>query len=396
MKTRTLNTLFALFLSVAFMAPAFAAGSYLLPEGEKDTVTIESNGTKIIIQTDSSSDLGTLSGMDIASVINDISVETEAAAKEMEEEFAKIRAAEAVGEIDEDEAEERREAAQEKMELRLEAMEDDLETQLEALELFSEEVERRVMIEALEDEENDWDSDDWEGSWEDDGDDDWEDDWDMDWNWDSDNGDPTVGYFDFSIGLNNYVDADGAFPTAGDDLYALNTWSMHWGLGFGGKTRLGNENSPAQVKYGIEMAWTNYAYDRSVVPIKTADEVLFVEGVQQSYNKNKMNITSINVPLMLQLDWSGNRGLENGFNLGIGGYAGFRIGSNSKAKYRDENNEKVKIVNKSNFYLNDFNYGLQAQIGIGGVNLFARYALNTLFQENRGPELTPVVFGIVL
>jgi len=132
------------------------------------------------------------------------------------------------------------------------------------------------------------------------------------------------------------------------------------------------------------------------VPIKTADEVLFVEGVQQSYNKNKMNITSINVPLMLQLDWSGNRGLENGFNLGIGGYAGFRIGSNSKAKYRDENNEKVKIVNKSNFYLNDFNYGLQAQIGIGGVNLFARYALNTLFQENRGPELTPVVFGIVL
>ena len=41
-----------------------------------------------------------------------------------------------------------------------------------------------------------------------------------------------------------------------------------------------------------------------------------IEGVQQSYNKNKMNITSINVPLMLQLDWSGNRGLENGFNLG--------------------------------------------------------------------------------
>ena len=391
MKTRTLKNAIALFFSVCVMAPAFAAGPALLPEGEQDTVTIESNGTKILIQTDSGSDLSTLSSLDINAVVEKITKETIAATEEMEAEFAAIKAAEEAGEIDKKEADKRREAAEEKMEARLEAMENDLEKQLEALDLFTQDIEERVMIESLTEEDNDWESDWDEDSFE-------GDDWDSDfeWNWDADNGEPTVGYFDFSIGLNNYLHSDGTFPRAGEDLYTLDTWSMHWGLGFGGKTRLGGEESPAHVKYGVEMAWSNYNYDRSVMPIKTEEEVTFVEGIQQSYNKNKMNITTINVPLMLQLDWSDNRGLENGVNVGIGGYAGFRIGSNSKAKYRDENNEKVKIVNKSNFYLNDFQYGLQAQIGIGGVNVFARYALNNLFQENRGPELTPVVFGIVL
>lgn len=127
-----------------------------------------------------------------------------------------------------------------------------------------------------------------------------------------------------------------------------------------------------------------------------AEEVIFVDNLQTGYDKNKMNVTTINIPLMLQLDFSDKRSLENGFNLGFGGYAGFRTGSNGKFKYRDDNNEKVKMVTKSDYFLTDFQYGLQAQIGIAGVNFFARYGLNTLFQENRGPELTPVVFGIVL
>lgn len=391
MKTKTLKNALALFFSACILAPAFAAGPALIPGGEQDTVTIESNGTKITIQTDSTSDLSTLSSLDINTVVENISKETIAATEEMEAEIAAIKAAEEAGEIDAKTANLKREQAQNKMEQRLEAMENDLEKQLEALDLFSQEIEKRVMIESFDEEDNDWESDWKSDSYE-------GDDWDSDfeWNWDADNGEPTVGYFDFSIGLNNYVHSDGKFPKAGDDLYALDTWSMHWGLGFGGKTRLGGQESPAHIKYGVEVAWSNYNYDRSVMPIKTSDAVTFVEGIQQSYNKNKMNVSTVNVPLMLQLDWSDNRGLENGVNVGIGGYAGFRIGSNSKAKYRDENNEKVKIVNDSNFYLNDFQYGLQAQIGIGGVNVFARYALNNLFQENRGPELTPVVFGIVL
>lgn len=392
MKTKTLQFVLSLMAALVIGMPAMAG----VPGGEEDTVIIESNGTKIIIQTDSSSDLNGLSSVDINRMVQEITQSMTTASSEMARELQEIEKAEEEGRISEDEADERRERAEEEMERQIEAMEEELEAQMEALEMLSEEMERRVIIETTEGEtifgyssddwdEGDWDDDDWSD------DDDWEVEWDM-----GDNDDPTVGYFDLSIGLNNYLDADGSFPTAGTDGFAAKTWSMHWGLGFGAKTRLGSENSPAQVKYGVEIAWANYNYEGTFVPVKTEDEVIFADNLQPAYDKNKMNITTINIPLMLQLDFSDKRSLENGFNLGFGGYAGFRTGSNGKFKYRDDNNEKVKMVTKSDYFLTDFQYGLQAQIGIAGVNFFARYGLNTLFQENRGPELTPVVFGIVL
>lgn len=388
MKTKTLKLTLAFLAGLLLSMPTFAAG---VPGGEGDTVIIESNGTKIMIQTDSSSDLNGLSSVDINRMVQEITKAMTAASSEMAREMAEIERAKAAGEISDKEAEERQAAAEEELERQVEAMEEELEAQMEALEMLGEEMERRVIIETMDDDDNDFDFDwDDEGDWDNDDDDDWE------WDVELDDGGKNVGYFDFTIGLNNYLNEDGQFPTAGDDGYALKTWSMHWGLGFGAKSRLGNETSPAHIKYGVEMAWTNYNYEGTFVPVKTDDEVIFVDNIQSSYDKNKMNVTTINIPLMLQLDFSDNRATENGFNLGIGGYAGFRIGSNSKFKYRDDNNDKVNMKTKSDFYLNDFQYGLQAQIGVAGVNFFARYALNDLFQENRGPVLTPVVFGIVL
>ena len=391
MKTKTLKLAMALLAGLFVSMPTFAAG---VPGGEGDTVIIESNGTKIIIQTDSSSGLNGLSSVDINRMVQEITRSMTAASEEMAREMKAIEEARKAGEISDDEAEERRERAEEELERQVEAMEEELEAQMEALELLNEEMGRRVIIKAMGDDEEDFD---YEFNRESD-DDEWdEDEWDEDWNWDwDDEGDPTIGYFDLSIGLNNYLDADGQFPAAGTDDYALRTWSMHWGLGFGAKTRLGNENSPAHIKYGIEMAWSNYNYEGTHIPVKTEDETIFPDNLQSSYDKNKMNVTTLNIPLMLQLDFSDNRATENGFNMGIGGYAGLRIGSSGKFKYRDGNNEKVNKKVKSDFFLTDFQYGLQAQIGVAGVNFFARYALNTLFQENRGPELTPVVFGIVL
>jgi hypothetical protein len=389
MKTRTLHYMLSMMAALLIGLPSMAS----VPGGEEDTVIIESNGTKIIIQTDSSSDLNSLSSVDINRMVEEITRSMTAASEEMARELAEIERAEEEGRISEDEADERRERAEEEMERQVEAMEDELEAQMEALEMLSEEMERRVIIETeggetifeYSTEDDLWDGDDWDND---------NDDWDAHWDT-GNNDDPTVGYFDISIGLNNYLDADGSFPSAGEDG-AVKTWSMHWGLGFGAKTRLGSENSPAHIKYGVEIAWSNYNYEGTFVPVKTEDEVIFVDNLQTGYDKNKMNVTAINIPLMLQLDFSDKRSLENGFNLGFGGYAGFRTGSNGKFKYRDDNNEKVKMVTKSDYFLTDFQYGLQAQIGIAGVNFFARYGLNTLFQENRGPELTPVVFGIVL
>jgi hypothetical protein len=58
------------------------------------------------------------------------------------------------------------------------------------------------------------------------------------------------------------------------------------------------------------------------------------------------------------------------------------------------NGDKEKSREKNNFYLNNVRYGGRLLLGFGEVDFFINYDLNTLFAENRGPELNPFSFGI--
>jgi hypothetical protein len=39
---------------------------------------------------------------------------------------------------------------------------------------------------------------------------------------------------------------------------------------------------------------------------------------------------------------------------------------------------------KGSFFLNDFKYGVMAQVGIGNFRITGEYDLNNFFRENRG------------
>jgi hypothetical protein len=77
--------------------------------------------------------------------------------------------------------------------------------------------------------------------------------------------------------------------------------------------------------------------------------------------------------------------------IGVGGYVGYRLNSHSKVKYSGGGKDKEF----NNFYLNDFRYGLTAQLGINNFpDLFFNYDFNDLFQNGRGPKVNAVSFGI--
>jgi hypothetical protein len=95
-------------------------------------------------------------------------------------------------------------------------------------------------------------------------------------------------------------------------------------------------------------------------------------------------------------DWSPFSYHENdGFRIGVGGYAGYRVGGRSKYVIRDGGN-RIREKDRTNFYFNNWRYGARLQLGFGGVDLFANYDLNELFIENRGPRLNAFSFGIIL
>ena len=72
-----------------------------------------------------------------------------------------------------------------------------------------------------------------------------------------------------------------------------------------------------------------------------------------------------------------------------------KLGSHTKVVYRENGNrQKDKI--KGDFNLRQFRYGITTRLGYKALNLFAIYYPNTLFEENKGPEIYPFTIGLSL
>ena len=85
---------------------------------------------------------------------------------------------------------------------------------------------------------------------------------------------------------------------------------------------------------------------------------------------------------------------QRGFRFGIGPYASIKLSQKAKYKYENEQgNQKDK--DKGGFYVNNFKWGLRAQIGINRFDMFVAYDMTPLFEDGKGPNLNPVTLGIV-
>ena len=79
------------------------------------------------------------------------------------------------------------------------------------------------------------------------------------------------------------------------------------------------------------------------------------------------------------------------FHFAAGGFGGVLLGGSFKIKTND-GKEKIR----DNFNLNQFRYGVRAQVGFGPLIFYSQIALNELFDkdENAGFEVYPFSWGI--
>lgn len=142
----------------------------------------------------------------------------------------------------------------------------------------------------------------------------------------------------------------------------------------------------------IGVSWYNFKLeDRSLIAVKNPDGITWEEFEDGTGTKSKISASYLNftlVPTVL----TNNQKLR----LGLGGYVGVRIGGRGKFVYDDENGNKQKQFEKSNMYVENFRYGARGEIGVGDVTLFFNYDLNNLFQEDLGPTVNAMSFGVTL
>ena len=193
------------------------------------------------------------------------------------------------------------------------------------------------------------------------------------------------------FGLNNFLE-DGKFPDAQGAPYGLRTAaSRYFATGLYNRSPIGGPKTPFSIQFGIEFSWYNFMFQNDNYIVNTEDGVEFRDyeaDFGQALQKTKLVVPYVNIPLMLNLRFRNRRGRRT-FNFGVGGYVGYRLGGHSAIKFNGD-----KDRDRDNFFLNNWRYGVETQIGFRHFLLFGKYDLNELFVAGKGPKLNAFAFGI--
>jgi len=199
-----------------------------------------------------------------------------------------------------------------------------------------------------------------------------------------------ASYFVLDVGLNALVNKAGANAP---ELRPEGSRYVNLGLSY--RQRLGGRRSPLYLLGGPEIAFNNYMLEGNYKWQNTNGITsVALEPTARQYQKTKLATSTLTVPLMLQLRLRDEHH-RNTFRLGAGGFVGYRLASWTKLKYF-ENGSTYKDKDYGSYNLNDWQYGLQAQLGYGSFNFFVKYNLNELFRDGRGPQAQTLSFGLRL
>ncbi len=214
-------------------------------------------------------------------------------------------------------------------------------------------------------------------------------------------------FYNFMVcetGMNNYLENQ-KFPgsDALHDVKPFGSWSFAVGSGF--RAYAANWFS---VDMSADILWYNFKLQNKAVVTQEGmvdDNKMIVYQVKPEYNeddnhaiRSKLTVTYLNMDVMPVFHIGPKKSGINKrlLRIGTGAYAGYRLDAHTKNVW-EENGQKRKAKNYDNFYLNNIRYGVKAMIGVKDFNLFMNYDLNSLFENNKGPEgkdLNAFAFGV--
>lgn len=116
----------------------------------------------------------------------------------------------------------------------------------------------------------------------------------------------------------------------------------------------------------------------------------YADSVYSDIKRNKISMSYLTVPFELRFRSKPDKAYRR-WNVAAGFKFGLLVQSHSK--YQDSN-VKTKSYPVDN--LNLLNYGPTFRFGYGQVSLYGYYALSNVFENGKGPWVTPFNFGLVL
>lgn len=144
---------------------------------------------------------------------------------------------------------------------------------------------------------------------------------------------------------------------------------------------------------GIGFEWNQYEFSNKT---RLNPDTTYTWGTidttnMYEYKKNRFKSTFVNVPLLLEFNT--NKDPDKAFHLAFGVIGGYKLGSRTR-QIVERNGETIKFIKKDNYNLNPFRLNAHASLGYRNFTVFADYALTSLFESGKGPELYPFTIGV--
>lgn len=197
----------------------------------------------------------------------------------------------------------------------------------------------------------------------------------------------------FGLGINGYLNANnGTTVSKGFDLdYAksidvtcnfleqkIPLWKRH-----------------INIVTGMGFDLNNYRLKNNYTFQKDSNHIAAVYDSAVTFKKNKLMLAYLDVPLLLQFDTDPIGRKHRTIHLSAGVVGGWRIGAHTKQVYEISGTNYTPKVH-DDFDLNPFKCSAMVRIGYGNLDLYASYALTSMFQKNEGPQLYPFSVGITI
>lgn len=141
---------------------------------------------------------------------------------------------------------------------------------------------------------------------------------------------------------------------------------------------------------GLGFNFNHYAFANNIT-LNPDTSYLWASSDSIRYRKNKLNVSYVRAPLMLEINTSKNP--KKNFHIAGGVEFEYRIHAVTKQRF-DSNDRHNRIKQRDDFNLEPFNMNLMARVGYNNVTVYATYGLNRVFKKDQGPQVYPVGLGI--
>jgi len=184
-----------------------------------------------------------------------------------------------------------------------------------------------------------------------------------------------------------------AFHNLNSSEHFSNNHFRLWGsksveIGYIRNTRLLKNNNLLHLNYGLSWMMDKLKMKEDEHFVKNGNITEIVPYPKETI-KSKFKTMYLILPISLEFDFTEPiqyKGktyypAQMGFHAGVGAYVGALLATKQKVKYT-ENGSTHKDMNRKCYNVNEWTYGVSANIGYGWFSFYARYSLVPLFTNN--------------